>query len=49
MADELKAAGAPVLVSLDFPDPERWEPEADEADPEGSEAETDLEASEDEA
>ncbi|HSG82268.1 MAG TPA: hypothetical protein VLC48_08465 [Gemmatimonadota bacterium] len=27
VADELKAANVPVLVSLDFPEPERWKPE----------------------
>ncbi len=27
VADELKAANVPVLVSLDFPKPERWKPE----------------------
>lgn len=36
VADELRAADVPVLVSLDFPEPERWKPEekaAEEADP----------------
>jgi hypothetical protein len=34
VADELKAAGVPVLVSLDFPEPERWKPKKnDEPEP----------------
>jgi hypothetical protein len=31
VADELVAADVPVLVSLDFPKPERWEPKEEEA------------------
>ncbi|MGH7542007.1 MAG: amidohydrolase family protein [Gemmatimonadota bacterium] len=37
VADELRAADVPVLVSLDFPEPERWDPDeepAEEAEPE---------------
>jgi hypothetical protein len=30
LADELKGRGTPVLVSLDFPKPERWKPDEDE-------------------
>jgi hypothetical protein len=33
-ADELVAADVPVLVSLDFPEPERWEPGNDNGDEE---------------
>lgn len=33
VADELKAAGVPVLVSLDFPKPDRWKPEKKKAEP----------------
>jgi hypothetical protein len=32
VADELKARGTPVLVSLDFPEPERWKPDEDKPD-----------------
>jgi hypothetical protein len=35
VADELQAARVPVLVSLDFPMPERWKPEADNGDSNG--------------
>lgn len=34
VADELKAQNVPVLVSLDFPEPERWEPEKEGDEPE---------------
>ncbi len=34
VADELVAADVPVLVSLDFPEPERWEPRNDNGDEE---------------
>jgi hypothetical protein len=34
VADELVAADVPVLVSLDFPEPERWEPKEDEGEEE---------------
>ncbi len=36
VADELKARNVPVLISLDFPEPERWKPEekTSEAEPE---------------
>jgi hypothetical protein len=34
VADELVAAEVPVLVSLDFPEPERWEPGDDNGDEE---------------
>ncbi len=34
VADELVAADVPVLVSLDFPEPERWEPADDNGDEE---------------
>jgi len=34
VADELAAADVPVLVSLDFPEPERWEPGDDNGDEE---------------
>ncbi|MGD2154293.1 MAG: hypothetical protein PVG79_13565, partial [Gemmatimonadales bacterium] len=34
VADELTAADVPVLVSLDFPEPERWEPGDDNGDEE---------------
>lgn len=35
VADELRAADVPVLVSVDFPEPERWDPDeaAEEAEP----------------
>jgi hypothetical protein len=40
VADELKAQGTPVLVSLDFPKPERWKPDEDKGEEaEGEEAE----------
>lgn len=38
VADDLKAANVPVLVSLDFPKPERWKPEKKkEEEPEAAE------------
>ena len=37
VADELKAGGTPVLVSLDFPKPERWQPDKDEQEEEEEE------------
>lgn len=40
VADELAARDVPVLVSLDFPTPQRWEPEEDS----GEEAESDSAA-----
>ncbi len=36
VADELKAANVPVLVSLDFPEPERWKPEKKKEEPEAA-------------
>ena len=33
LAAELRGRGVPVLVSLDFPEPERWEPDEEEEDP----------------
>jgi hypothetical protein len=35
VADELSAARVPVLVSLDFPEPERWEPSDEEDNGDG--------------
>ncbi len=42
VADRLKAAGAPVLVSLDFPKPERWKPEAEAEPPDSATAAQEL-------
>ena len=39
VADELKAADVPVLVSLDFPKPERWEPEKEKEEEESKDEE----------
>lgn len=36
VADELKAANVPVLISLDFPEPERWKPETKKEEPEAA-------------
>ncbi|MGD2217651.1 MAG: amidohydrolase family protein, partial [Gemmatimonadales bacterium] len=43
VADALVEADVPVLVSLDFPEPERWQPESDNGDEEGQEEEQEEE------
>lgn len=46
VADELKARNVPVLVSLDFPEPERWKPKKEEPEEEKEEEEPGEVASE---